>query len=410
MLSAAPGLSGVRVIDLTRDIGGAYCAFLLGTFGADVIKVEPPGTGDPSRQFGPFPGDEPHTERSAAFLYRNRSKRGVTLDIDNRLGIQILLDLVSVADIVVTGMEPSALRSKVLDPETLRRLSPSVIVTSVSNFGQTGPYKDFKGDELVLDALGGWAYLTGYPDRTPVKPGMFQAQYLAGINAAIHTVAAVNVRQVTGAGRAIDVSVMETAVHLVGSGIAQYGEDGSVQVRSGSRTTTFRGGSHRGHPTDIYECADGYVAVAVQREGQWEMFALALDIPELRGDPRFCTDSKERGRHADELNRLVAPWFKERSRKQIFDLLGELRVPCGMVYTAAEILEDPQHEATGFMTEMDHPEAENLPYPGSLFHGDEFPWRMRRAPLLAEHNTEVYGELLGYSTEDLARLSDMGAI
>ena len=410
MLSAAPGLSGVRVIDLTRDIAGAYCAFLLGTFGAEVIKIEPPGTGDPSRQYGPFPGDEPHPERSAAFLYRNRSKCGVTLDVDSRLGIQTLLELVQVADIVVTGMEPASLRSKGLDYETLRRHNPSVIVTAVSNFGQTGPYKDFKGGELVLDALGGWTYLTGYPDRMPLKPGMFQAQYLAGINAAIHTVAAVNVRQSTGAGRTIDVSVMETAVQLVGRGIAEYGEDGSVQVRSGSRTTTYRGGDHRGHPTDIYECADGYVAVAVQREGQWEMFALALDIPELRDDPRFCTDATERGRHADELNELVAPWFKERSRKQIFSLFGELRVPCGMVYTAAEILDDPQHEATGFITEMDHPQADNLPYPGSFFHGDEFPWRMRRAPLLAEHNPEVYGELLGCSSEDMARLSDMGAI
>ena len=410
MLGATRGLSGVRVIDLTRDIAGAYCAFLLGSFGAEVIKIEPSGTGDPSRQQGPFPGDEPHSERSAAFLYRNRSKRSVTLDVNSQRGVQTLLDLVMVADVVVTGMESAVLRSNGLDPATLRRHSPSVIVTSVSNFGQTGPYKDFKGGELVLDAMGGWAYLTGYPDRMPLRTGLYQAQYTAGVNAAIHTVAAVNVRQATGTGRTIDVSVMETVVQLVGLGIARHGEDGSVQVRSGSRTTTYRGGGHRGHPTDIYECADGYVAVAVQRDAQWEMFALALDIPELKDDPRFSTDAAERGRHAEDLNRLVAPWFKQRSRKQIFDLFGELRIPCGMVYTAAEILDDPQHEAADFITEMDHPEAKTLQYPGSLYHGDEFPWQMTRAPLLGEHNAEVYGELLGYPGEELARLRDERAI
>ena len=193
---------------------------------------------------------------------------------------------------------------------------------------------------------------------------------------------------------------------------ASPGTARTAACRSGPATARphHRGGDHRTHPTEIYECADGYVAVAVQREGQWEMFALALEIPELRDDPRFNTDTAKRGRHADELNRLVAPWFKQRPRKQIFDLFGELRIPCGMVYTAAEILEDPQHEATGFITEMDHPEAKSLPYPGSLYHGDEFPWRMRRAPLLGEHNTEVYGELLGYPGEDLARLSELGAI
>ena len=411
MVSTASGLSDARVIDLTQDVAGAYCAYLLGAFGADVIKVEPPGTGDRTRNRGPFPNDEPHPESSAAFLYLNRNKRGITLDLQTETGRQVFLKLVDTADVVVESFEPGMLDSLGLGNETLKQHNPSLIVISVTNFGLTGPYSQFKGGELVLDALGGWAYLTGYPDREPVKPGLFQAQYSAGVNAAIHATAAINVRQTVGVGHSISVSVMETAVHFVGSGIARYSSDGDVHIRAGSWTSMTRGAdTPRSHPTEIYECKDGHVGVAVQTQGQWEMFALVLDIPALKDDPRFATDYAERGLHAREMNALVVPWFKERTRREIFDLLGEYRIPCGIVYTADEMLDDPQHRAIGFFTELEQSDGTVLPFPGSPLHGTEFPWQMERAPALGEHNSEVYLELLGYSKDDLVRMRSTGVI
>ena len=411
MISAASGLSDARVIDLTQDVAGAYCAYLLGAFGADVIKVEPPGVGDPTRSRGAFPNDEPHPEKSAAFLYLNRNKRGITLNLRTETGRQLFLKLVEIADVIVESFEPGVLGALGLGHETLKQHNPSIIVTSVTNFGQTGPYSQFKGGELILDALGGWAYLTGYPDREPVKPGLSQAQYSAGVNAAIHSTAAINVRQAVGEGRAIDISVMETAVHFVGNGIARYSSDGEVHIRAGSWTSMTRDAdTPRSHPTEIYECKDGHVGVAVQTQGQWDMFALVLDIPELKNDPRFATDYDERGLHAREMNALVAPWFKERTRRDIFSLFGEYRIPCGIVYTAEEMLDDPQHKTVGFFTELEQSDGSALPYPGSPFHGTEFPWQMKRAPLLGEHNLEIYTGLLGYSKDDLVRMRSAGVI
>ena len=411
MLGTALGLHVIRVIDLTQDTAGPYCTYLLGGFGAEVIKIEPPNTGDPSRMRGPFPRDEAHLERSAAFLYLNRNKSGVTLDLKNERGRRVFLELAQLADVIVESFGPGELASLGLDHATLKRNNPSIIITSVSDFGQTGPYSQFKGGELILDALGGWSYITGYPDREPLKPALFQAQYAAGLNAAIHTAAAINARQATGAGRTIDVSVLETAVHFVGSSIAQYGHTGGIQVRAGSWTGLMKGSSSpRSHPTEIYECKDGYIGVAVQTEGQWGMFAVLLNIPELKEDPRFATDYAGRGQYAVEMNRLVAPWFLERTRREIFDLFGEYRIPCGMVYATGEILEDPQHEAVGFFTELEGPDGQTLPYPGPPFNGADFPWRMGRAPRLGEHNSDVYTGLLGYSKEETARLSDKGVI
>lgn len=401
----------MRVIDLTQGTSGPYCSFLLGAFGAEVIKVEPPVEGDPSRKWGPFPSDEPHPEKSAAFLYLNRNKRGITLDLNRDEGRRLFLELVEVGDAVVESYEPGLLDSKGLGSAILRQHNPAIIVSSVTDFGQTGPYSHFKGGELVLDAISGWAQVTGFAHREPLKPALQQAQYAAGVNAAIHTIAALNHRQSSGQGRNIDISVMETAVHFVGNSIGRYTHGVGIQVRAGNWTGLVRGSTAPfSHPTEIYECQDGHIGVAVQTAGQWEMFTVLVDIHELNEDPRFSLDYAERGRNADELNRLVAPWFMQRTRKEIFELFGEYRIPCGMVYSTAEIPQDPQHRDVGFFTDLEHPDAGTLPYPGSPFHGVDFPWSMQRAPCLGEHNSQVYDGLLGHAKEDLARLGAMGVI
>ena len=411
MVTTAAGLSDVRVLDLSQDIAGPYAACLLGAFGADVIKVEPPGSGDVTRRRGPFPNDEPDFDRSAPFLYLNRNKRSVTLDLRTPTGMEIARRLVEVVDVVVDSSEPGSPLFDALDGRRLRLRNSALVVTSVTNFGRSGPYRHYRGGELVLDALGGWVFVTGDPERDPVKPGLFQAQYSTGLNAAIHAVAALNVRQATGEGRNIEVSVMEAAAHFVGMGISMYSSTGDMQVRAGSWTAMMKGWrGPRSHPTEVYECKDGHVGVAVQTQGQWEMFALAVGAPELETDPRFATGYGERGRHAREFNEVVAPWFMERTRREIFDLFGQYRIPCGMAYTAEEMLEDPQHKSVGFYQQIEQADGSSLPFPRLPLHGDSLHMRIERAPSLGEHNREVYTELLGLDGAELASLRGAGVI
>ncbi len=411
MVTTAVGLSDVRVLDLSQDIAGPYAAYLLGAFGADVIKVEPPGRGDLTRRRGPFADDEPDPNRSAPFLYLNRNKRGVTLDLHTSTGLDLAQRLIDVADVVIDNSEPCSPLFDTLDGRRLRLRNPALVVTSVTNFGRSGPYRQYKGGELVMDAFGGWVFVTGEPEREPVKPGLFQAQYSTGLSAAIHAAAALNVRQATGAGRNIEVTVMETAAHFVGMGISMYSSSGDMQVRAGSWTAMLRGwDGPRSHPTEIYECKDGHVGVAVQTQGQWEMFALAVGAPELETDPRFATSYSERGRHAREFNAVVAPWFMERTRREIFDLFGQYRIPCGMAYTAEEMLDDPQHKSVEFYQQLEQADGSTLPFPRLPLHGDSLHTRMERAPSLGEHNGEVYTELLGLSRAELASLRGAGVI
>ena len=411
MVTTAVGLSDVRVLDLSQDIAGPYAACLLGAFGADVIKVEPPGQGDVTRRRGPFAADEPDPNRSVPFMYLNRNKRGVTLDLETPTGMDLALRLVDQADAVIDSSEPSSTLFDALDGRRLRLRNPALVVTSVTNFGRSGPYRHYRGGELVLDALGGWVFVTGQAERQPTKPGLFQAQYSAGLNAAIHTVAAVNVRQATGEGRNIEVSVMETAAHFVGMGISSYSSSGDMQVRAGSWTVMMKGwDGPRSHPTEIYECKDGHVGVAVQTQGQWEMFALAVGAPELETDPRFATGYGERGRHAREFNEVVAPWFMDKTRREIFDLFGQYRIPCGMAYTAEEMLEDPQHRSVDFYQHVEQADGSSLPFPRLPLYGDSLPMRMERAPSLGEHNREVFSGLLSLSGTELASLRGAGVI
>ncbi len=411
MVTTAAGLSDVRVLDLSQDIAGPYAACLLGAFGADVIKVEPPGYGDLTRRRGPFANDVPDPNRSAPFLYLNRNKRGVTLDLHTPTGLDLARRMVELADVVIDSSEPCSPLFDALDGRRLRLRNPALVVTSVTNFGRSGPYKRYKGGELVMDAFGGWVFVTGEPDREPVKPGLFQAQYSTGLNAAIHAAAALNVRQATGEGRNIEVTVMETAAHFVGMGISLYSSSGDMQVRAGSWTAMTRGSDGpRSHPTEIYECKDGHVGVAVQTQGQWEMFALAVGAPELETDPRFATGYGERGRHAREFNAVVAPWFMERTRREIFDLFGQYRIPCGMAYTAEEMLTDPQHQSVDFYQRLEQADGSTLPFPRLPLHGEGLHMHMERAPSLGEHNGEVYTELLGLSGAELASLRGAGVI
>jgi len=391
-------LSGLLVLDLSEDISGPYCTKLLADYGAEVIKVEVPGWGDSSRRRGPFPGDQPDQERSGLFLFLNTSKKGITLNIKSRSGVEIFKRLVQEADILVENFCPGVMAGLGLDYEALAEVNPALIMTSISYFGQWGPYRDYQGSDIVAQAMGGLMQLTGDPALEPLKLPGSQAEFQAGLNAAVATLCALYFRDQSGQGQQIDVSLQEAVASILEASAAMYSYSGFVRGRMGPR-------HHLQCPSRAMPCKDGWIHV--QAGANWGHFATFVETPELM-QPRLA--SILRYRYADEVEGLVQPWLESHEAREIFSSAQEWRIPFAMVLGIDELMEDPQYKARGFFQEMDHPVAGRLTYPGAPFRMSETPWREGRAPLLGEHNEEIYCERLGFSKGDLARLRENGVI
>jgi len=385
------------VLDLSENISGPYCAKLLADYGAEVIKVERPGGGDAARSIGPFLKDEPHPEKSGLFLYLNTNKKGITLNLKDRSGQGILKRLVQQADVLVQNYEPRLLPGLGLCYEELEQVKPGLIMTSISYFGQTGPYRDYKGSEMIALALGGLMYMTGAPDREPLKGSGFQAEFQAGLNAAVAAMTALYFREATGQGQHIDVSVMEVVASILEAAVLNHEYNGTVRGRAGAR-------HHSAYPSTILPCRDGYVHVHASTD--WEAFSRFMEAPGLL-DPKF------EGAHrlyADEMDELMLPWLLAHDADEIFTSAQTWRFPFAKVLDIDELLEDVQYKDRGFWVEVDHPIAGWLTYPGAPFKMEETPWKAGRAPLLGEHNEEIYCGRLGFTREDLVLLRESGVV
>ncbi|MBI4497376.1 MAG: CoA transferase [Chloroflexi bacterium] len=391
---ALPALAGVVVLDLTTYYAGPYCTKLLAALGAEVIKIERPGLGDGARRLGPFPGDLPHPEKSGTFLYLNTGKQGITLNLKSATGQELFKQLVREATIVVENFAPRVLPGLGLGYEVLEQINSALVLTSISNFGQTGPYRDYRGAEITFMALGGLMYQTGEPDREPLKLPGAVAQYAAGFAAFSATLGALYYAEATGTGQHVDVSLMETIASSHIQGLSEYDYVG-----------TIRG---RGYAQAHYPCQDGFVAFSVQPH-LWPRLCQLIGRPELVEDPRFRTWQARR-QHADELDMYILPWVVERTREQVYHEAQAAGVPCSFMATMADLEASPQYRARGFFSAIEHPVAGSFPYPGIPFQLGEAPYNLGRAPLLGEHNAAVYGERLGYSREALARLQAQGVV
>ncbi|MBI4640742.1 MAG: CoA transferase [Candidatus Tectomicrobia bacterium] len=389
-------LSGLKVLDLTHLIAGPYCTKLLSEFGAEVVKIEKPGEGDLARRIGPFLNDIPHFERSGLFLYLNMGKKSITLNLRTVKGKKILFELVKWADVVVENFEPRVMPDLELAYEVLEKINPKVVMTSISNFGQTGPYRDYLADEIIEQAMSGLMYIVGDPTGEPLKPGGFQAEYQAGLSGAIGTMTALYARNRTGRGEHVDISIMETITSLIENTLVVYSYQGVVRKRAGSRFP-------RNHPTAILPCKDGYIAVAAQMQKQWEALCELIEKPDLLDDPKFAT-AADRYDHADEIDEVLLIWSRELTKEEIFHRAQARRIPVSIVCTVQDLLNDPHYQARNFFIELGHPEAGSLTYPGAPFKMSETEWKGARAPLLGEHNQEIYGDLLGYTQQDLEKL------
>ncbi len=399
-------LSDVRVLDLTWYIAGPYCTKLLADYGADVIKVERPPDGDPARKMGPFFRDDPHPEKSGLFLHLNTNKRGITLNLKSEWGQGVIKELVRDVDILVESFSPRVMPSLGLDYEALEKVNPKLVVTSISNFGQTGPYRDFKASELIIYGMGGAMNQIGLPEREPLKKGGNVIQYQGGTMAGIATMMAFLVASEEGVGQHVDVSLMETQLGTIDRRMAQllaYQYNKATTARADPR-------DRRAYPGGIWPCADGYFELAAVGM-LWPSVAKMLDMPELENDPRFSTVlAQQMPGHKEQFEEIWYPWIMERTKKEIVAKGQASGVLCGPINNMEEVLDDPHWWQREFWVQIEHPVTGKLTYPGAPSKAEQMPWVIRRpAPLLGQHNEEVYGKL-GYTKKELVRLKENGLI
>ncbi len=394
-------LSDIRVLDLSDNIAGAYCARLFADYGAGVIKVEPPFHGDPSRGAGPFPNDLPHPEKSGLFIHLNGNKRGVTLDISTNAGARILRDLVGHTDLIIDTFKPGRLDSLGLGYQQLSALNPALVQTSITPFGQTGPYSGYKATDFGVFAASGRMYPHGEGDQEPLPYAPDVAWHQVGATAAVASMGAVFAARLQDVGEHVDVSAMEALLGNVDNRVLFYAYTGEKIPRRPWPTGAAQG---------AYPCLDGYVVFGVGYNVYFQRLCDAMDRPDIYQDPRWST-SQARAENAEELEVILIEWLMRHTRREIFQLCQAQRVMCSPIFSFQELLEDPQLVARGFFVESAHPVAGPLLDTGPPFQLTETPWRNHRpAPVLGQHNREVFCETLGITSDQLDRLRATGVI
>ena len=400
-------LADITVLDLTHHIAGPYCTKLLATYGAEVIKIERPGTGDPARQAGPFPGDVPHPEKSGLFLHLNTNKQSVTINLQHARGQALVRELVKQVDVVVENFAPRVLSALGLSYADLEPLNPRLVMTSISNFGQTGPYRDWRAQDIVIYAMGGAMNLTGLPDREPLRLALNLMAYQGGNVAATATMTGVLGACRLGTGQHIDVSLYE--VHA-----------GCID----RRTTSFLGYQYTGepgyreepiglgvYPVGVIPCQDGYIQTLVVPQN-WERLLTAMEMPELNEDPRFAdalTRLQQEQRPA--FMAIFEDWLSHHTRYETMAKAQTQRLPLTALNPPSAALQDPHFRERGAFVDIEHPVAGTLPYTRAPFHMAASPAApVRPAPLLGQHTDVVLGQRLGLTSSDLAELRQQGVI
>ncbi len=381
-------LDDVTIIDLTQGEAGPFATRLLGDYGADVIKIEPPG-GDPARMQPPFHQDVPGPERSAVFLFLNTNKRSVVLDLERSEDRERLLGLVAGADAVVESFPPGTMERLGLGYEALREVNPRVVLTSMTNFGQDGPYRDYQVTDLTLYAMGGPMIASGDVDHEPLKNAGHMTLFHGGIVGALATSLALRAAEAGDEGQHVDLSLLETATHSIDLRLARlmmYQYTGSYGTRPPLASAVGSG---------TFPCGDGFYMLSggpVRLEGVIRM----IEQPELLEQPEWATiESRAQPERIDQFNQYLIPWMISHTKAEITEACIEHGVLGGPINTVADMLEDANFRHRGFFQEIDHPETGPLAYPGysaTLYRPDEPMPPRRRAPLLGEHTAEVLGE------------------
>lgn len=395
-MTAGP-LDGIRVLELGNFIAGPFAGQLLGDYGADVIKIESPGDGDPMRRWGVTRDGDSLWWPTIA-----RNKRSVTLDLKQEGGRALLARLAARCDVVLENFRPGVLERWGLDHASLSAANPALVLVHVSGFGQTGPLAGQAGFGSVGEAMGGIRHTTGSPDRPPSRAGISLGDALASVFAVIGTLSAVVAAKSTGRGQEVDVAIYEAVAALMESTMADFELGGVVRTRSGSVLPGVA-------PSNVYPTADGAeVVVAANADAVFGRLCGVMGRPELADDERYATHGA-RGANSEELDELIGRWTATRSCDELLRLLDEGGVPAGRIFTAPDMLTDPQYLAREMVRRVTSTQGWEVPMTGVVPRFTETPGSIRHpGPRLGEHTDAVLGELLGLGPDELAALRAAG--
>ena len=397
-------LNGLRVLEVGESISAPYCGKLLADMGAEVLKVERTGGGDWARDYGPYPGDLPNREQSGLFLYLNANKRGVTLNLETPTGREILTGLVSRSDALVHNLHPTEMDRVAVDYETLSRHNSALVMASITPFGLTGPYRNWKAYDINLAAGGGICEGLGSPDREPLTFGTPEVGYFAGAAAASSIVMALLAREDGGEGQQIDIAEIESMAGLYNGPealMAVY--QWRVTRRTGHHALDFP------YPNCILRCKDGYIFVGSPEGRQWRRLLELMGTPEWSQEPRFRNRTVMNNEYADEVDGYVEEWLLQHTKAELLEMALEHRIPLAPVRGFDEVRGDPSL-ATAFEDGgRDDTGPVAMPGPPYTLAGAEVS-RSRPAPTLGQHNSQVYAGELGYTPEEVVQLYRLGII
>ena len=398
----AGALSDIRVVELGQLLAGPFCGQLLGDMGADVIKVEPPhvdgkGGGDPMRDWGQG-ADKVQWEVIA------RNKRSVSANLRIPEGQALVRRLISEADVLIENFKPGTLEKWGLGPDVLLAEQPGLIIARMSGYGQDGPYSDRAGFGGIGEAMGGWRYIVGEPDRPPSRMGVSIGDTLTATYGCMGVLSALHVREKTGKGQVIDAALYESVLQVMEGLVPEYDQSGVIRERSGSILKGIA-------PSNVYACKDGEFMIGANKDSLWKRLAAVMGQPALGDDPRFATHLA-RGANQTEIDDLINDWTRTKTIEEVDALMIEASIPAGRVYRAPDMLADPHFQARGAIIEVETERFGALKMQGAFPKLSATPSGVRRpAPaMVGQHNDEIYGGLLGMNAAELADLAASGVI
>ena len=390
-------LKGLRVVELGQLLAGPFCGQLLGDMGAEVIKVEPPGAGDPMRVWG-------QGEEKVQWEVIARNKKSVSANLRIPEGQALVRQLIGKADILVENFKPGTIEKWGFSPEALLAEHPGLIIARMSGYGQTGPYSDRAGFGGIGEAMGGWRYIVGEPDRSPSRMGISIGDTLTATYGCMGVLAALHHRSVTGHGQVIDAALYESVLQVMEGLVPEYDHSGFIRERSGSILPGIA-------PSNVYICKDGEYMIGANKDSLWQRLAEAMGMPDLGMDPRFATHLA-RGHNQFELDDIINAWAATLTVDEVDALMIAYSIPAGRVYRAPEMLEDPHFQAREAIIEVETERYGKLKMQGAFPKMSATPSSVRSpAPsIVGQHNAEIYGGLLGMDIAELDQLKAAGAI
>jgi crotonobetainyl-CoA:carnitine CoA-transferase CaiB-like acyl-CoA transferase len=398
-MSMAKALEGVRVLDFTQYLSGPHCTSVLSELGAEIIKVEMPGKGEPERQAMP---KTPKGESYQFFSY-NRGKKSVTLNLKNPKGIEIARKLAAKADILVENFAPGVMERLGLSYKEISSTNPRIIYASISGFGQTGPRRNDVSYDVVAQAMGGLMSVTGHPGGEPLKAGVSLGDYMGGYNGVIAILAALYYRTVTGEGQAIDISMQDGIWAMVFPDRADYLDTRITPKRFGNKLSSSA-------PFGAYNAQDGYVVICTITDSQWHKVLQAMGREDLIGDQRYAS-RENRTRNMEAVDGLVQAWCGGKTVEEIFTLLKKFGVPCSPLPTFDEVANDPHLLSREMIVEVEQPVSGKVKLSGSVYKMSKTPGnRKMRVPEAGEHNHEIYCGLLGIDEQEMQTLKEESVI